>query len=339
MIYVVIAFLWVALSLYIIFGGADFGAGIVELFTKKSIRKKTHKLMAHSIGPIWEANHMWLIIAIVILFVGFPVIYANLSNYLHIPLVIMLLGIIARGTSFTFRNYDAVDDEWHRLYAVVFTYSSVVTPLFLGIIASSTVSGSIDTEATNFVDAYIYSWLTWFNVSVGLFTATICGFLASIFAVQMVYEEEDKNYLRQSALRYTIAIFIVGALVFAVSIWKDVPLIDWIYSHPIGYVTVGLATLAVVLLALALKNKKDGLIRVYAGFIVLMILVSVSYSHFPNLVTFKNGTYLSLLDHHGAEKSIDVLAWALLIGSCFILPFLFYLLYSFNKRGPEEELM
>lgn len=332
MIYVVIAFLWVALCLYLILGGADFGAGIVELFAKKSVRKQTRDMMATSIGPIWEANHMWLIIAIVIMFVGFPIIYADLSNYLHIPLVIMLLGIIARGTSFTFRNYDVLDDQWHRLYAVIFTYSSVITPLFLGIIAASTVSGSIDTEAINFMDAYIYSWLTWFNGSVGLFTVTICGFLAAIYAVQMIADEDSKTYLRRSALNYTFAIFIAGALVFAVSFWKGIPLYQWIFEHPVGYLTVGLATVAVAMLAKALRNKKDGLIRVYAGFIVLMILVSVSYSHFPNLVVFKNGTYLSLLDHQGAEKSIAMLAWALLIGSCFILPFLFYLLYSFNKR-------
>ena len=67
MIYVVIAFLWVAICLYLILGGADFGAGIVELFSEKSYKKRTQKIMYNSIGPIWEANHMWLIIAIVIL--------------------------------------------------------------------------------------------------------------------------------------------------------------------------------------------------------------------------------------------------------------------------------
>ena len=132
MIYVVIAFLWVALGMYVIFGGADFGAGIVELFCTKSFKKKTQRIMYNSIGPVWEANHMWLIIAIVILFVGFPLIYADLSNYLHIPLVIMLLGIIARGTSFTFRNYDVVDDKWHDLYSYIFTFSSLITPLLQG---------------------------------------------------------------------------------------------------------------------------------------------------------------------------------------------------------------
>ena len=93
--------------------------------------------MYHAIGPVWEANHMWLIIAIVILFVGFPFIYATMSVSLHIPLTAMLLGIIARGTAFTFRHYDAVVDDMQVIYRRIFMYASCITPLFLGIIAGS----------------------------------------------------------------------------------------------------------------------------------------------------------------------------------------------------------
>src|SRR3982751_809249 len=142
--YVVIAYLWLSILLYLLLGGADFGAGIIELFTSAKNRHKTRKTLYHAIGPIWEANHMWLIIAIVILFVGFPVIYATMSTYLHIPLVIMLMGIIARGTALTFRNYDAVHDNMQKVYNKIFVYSSFITPLFLGIIAGSTVSGRVD---------------------------------------------------------------------------------------------------------------------------------------------------------------------------------------------------
>lgn len=332
MIYVVIAFLWTALGMYIIFGGADFGAGIVELFSTKDFKERTQQIMYKSIGPIWEANHMWLIIAIVILFVGFPSIYAQLSNHLHIPLVIMLLGIIARGTSFTFRNYDVVKDKWHQLYAYIFTISSLITPFFLGVIAASTVSGSIDHQSNDFLQAYIYSWLSWFNVSVGIFTVSICGFLASIFSIYTVDDQKDKVQLRKLAHHYTYVIFITGGIVFAVSYWKGIPLFQWIFSAWYGIAAVILATIAIVILNVALKQGKDILIRILSGFIVLMILFAVSYSHYPNLVLFKDGTTLSLLELGHSEKTIAVLGWALLLGSIFILPFLFYLIYSFNKK-------
>src|SRR6187431_3756718 len=130
---VVTLYLCLSVLLYFLLGGADFGAGIIEMFTSKKNIRRTRKTLYHAIGPIWEANHMWLIIAIVILFVGFPYIYTTLSIYLHIPLTIMLLGIIARGTAFVFRHYDAIVDDMQKLYNRIFVLSSFVTPLFLGI--------------------------------------------------------------------------------------------------------------------------------------------------------------------------------------------------------------
>ncbi|MNR18072.1 cytochrome oxidase subunit II [compost metagenome] len=124
---------------------------------------------------------MWLIIAIVILFVAFPRIYTTMSVHLHIPLAVMLIGIIARGTAFVFRHYDAVKDDMQWLYNRIFRYSSFLTALFLGIIAGSVLSGKVDPDATNFADAYIFSWFNWFSISVGLFTTALCGFLAAIY--------------------------------------------------------------------------------------------------------------------------------------------------------------
>ena len=91
MLIIVILFLWASVLLYLLLGGADFGAGILELLSPSREKKITRRLTFNAIGPIWEANHMWLIIAIVILFVGFPIIYTTISVYLHIPLVIMLM--------------------------------------------------------------------------------------------------------------------------------------------------------------------------------------------------------------------------------------------------------
>src|ERR1700743_677799 len=165
MLTVVILFLFFAILLYFLLGGADFGAGIIELFTSDSNKSRTRRTSYQAIGPIWEANHMWLIIAVVILFVGFPDIYSTMCTYLHIPLLLMLMGIIARGTAFAFRNYDAIKGErTQAVYNNIFVYSSFLTPLFLGIIAGSAISRQIDFNANNFLDGYLFSWLNWFSV-------------------------------------------------------------------------------------------------------------------------------------------------------------------------------
>ncbi|MCD0489304.1 cytochrome d ubiquinol oxidase subunit II [Pedobacter sp. MC2016-14] len=334
MVYVVIVFLWTSILLYILLGGADFGAGIIELFTSKGNRARTRKNMYEAIGPVWEANHMWLIIVIVILFVGFPKIYTTVSIYLHIPLVCMLLGIIARGTAFVFRNYDAVKDDWQKVYTRIFIASSILTPFFLGIIAASAVSSQIDLQAGDFAAAYIFSWLSWFSVAVGIFTVSICGFLAAIFIIGQTDNEADRMLFTRKAKRSIFAVMVSGALVFAAAYAENIPVFTWIFGHTLGSIAITSASLSLGILFWALKTQKPILSRLLAGFQVTMILFAATYTHFPNIVVMKHGARLSLLMHHGQNKTIASLGIALLLGSIFILPALGYLIYIFQKKKP-----
>jgi cytochrome d ubiquinol oxidase subunit II len=313
-------------------GGADFGAGIIELFTSEKNVNKTRKTTYRAIGPIWEANHMWLIITIVILFVGFPDIYTTMSVHLHIPLTIMLLGIIARGTAFTFRHYDAVVDDMQHVYNKIFVYSSFITPFFLGVIASSAVSGHINPQADTFLSAYVYSWLNWFSIAVGFFTVAICGFLAAVYIIGETDTEFDKHRFMRKARFMNIAAFVCGSLVFLAAYYENIPLIDWVFGNVIGIAAITAASLSLVVFWYLLGKGKTRVLRLLAGFQVSMILLTTTYRHFPNIVLLKNGGHLSLLDNHGHQKTIDALAWALLIGSVFILPALGYLIYSFQKK-------
>jgi len=333
MIYVVIAYLWASLLLYILLGGADFGAGIVELFTSRRNRKKTRRTAYEAIGPIWEANHMWLIIAIVILFVGFPVIYATVSTYLHILLVLMLMGIIARGTALTFRNYDAVVDDMQRLYSRIFIYSSFVTPFFLGIIAASAVSARIDTAESSFAHAYIFSWLNLFSIGVGLFTVAICGYLAAVYLIGEVKDdrEEMRRYVIKSK-NFSAAAFCCGALVFLAAWLEGIPLFEWIFGSMYGIVAIIAATISFLVFYTRAQNINPGILRMIAAFQVLLILFAATYAHFPDIVLIKDGRHLSLLEHHGGIKAIENLGRALLLGSIFILPALFYLILSFQRK-------
>lgn len=336
MIYVVIVFLWTSILLYILLGGADFGAGIIELMTAKTNKAKTRKTMYKAIGPIWEANHMWLIIAVVILFVGFPKIYTTISVYLHIPLVCMLLGIIARGTAFVFRNYDAVKDDMQKIYTPIFVYSSLITPFFLGIIAASSVSGQIDPSANDFLTAYVFSWLNWFSVTVGIFTVSICGFLATIFIIGQTTDEGDRAHFVGKARRAIFFVMGCGALVFIAAEAEQVPLMSWIFGGLPGLIAIIAASLSLILMFYALNKNKPILLRLLAGFQVTMILFAATYSHFPDIVLLKNGSNLSLLVHQGQAKTIATLGYALLIGSLFILPALVYLIYIFQT--PKKPL-
>lgn len=336
MLYVVILFLWASICLYLLLGGADFGAGILELFSNKKREKEVSSTMYRAIGPIWEANHMWLIIAIVILFVGFPKIYTTLSVYLHLPLVLMLLGIIARGTAFSFRHYDAIDDQWQKLYSKIYVISSLLTPFFLGMIAAATVSRTIDTEAPDFLAAYVWSWFNPFGLSVGVFTVCICSYLAAIFIVGKSKNDSEQRYFIRKSKRAMIAVVTSGLIVFITAHLSAIPLLNWVLQTPIGRISLSLASISLIFTFFAFKHKKVIALRILAGFQIIMILVAATHNHYPEIILFKNGTSLSLIDDMGSQKTIDTLAWALLIGSIFILPSLFYLIYSFGGSSKKN---
>lgn len=336
MVYVVITYLYLAILLYLVLGGADFGAGIIEMFTSSKNIRRTRKTLYHAIGPIWEANHMWLIIVIVILFVGFPEIYSQLSIYLHIPLVIMLMGIIARGTAFVFRHYDAVRDDLQELYNSVFIWSSFITPFFLGVIAGSTVSGHIDVTTNNYLDTYVFSWLNPFSLATGLFTIALCGFLASIYLIGEANDENDRRRFVRKAKLMNILAVVTGAMVFIAALIDGIPLGQWVFGDFVGLAAVISATISLMSLWRWINSELVMIPRVLAGFQVAMILLAISYAHFPNFVIMAQGETLSLLDNKAPEATMQALAWALLIGSVFILPALFYLYYSFKRKGVEN---
>jgi len=336
MLAIVIIYLWLAILLYFLLGGADFGAGIIELFTSPRQIRRTRETLYQAIGPVWEANHMWLIIAIVILFVGFPLIYSTLSVHLHIPILIMLVGIIARGTAFVFRHYDAVKDSMQHVYNRIFVWSSFITPLFLGIIAGATVSDKIDPDADTFADVFVFPWLNLFSISVGFFTVALCGFLAAVYLVGEADNDADRTRFIRKARNANVIAFALGFLVFGAAASEGVPLVGWVFGDKVGLFAVVAATLSLVILWTVINRGNNLVARGLVAFQVTMILLAISYAHFPDLVLMRSGENLSLLKHHAPAKTIDALGWALLLGSVFILPALFYLYYSFQRRDGEK---
>ena len=331
MVDIVIAFLYPSILMYLLFGGADFGAGIIELFTSNDKKDRTRQLTYQAIGPIWEANHMWLIIAIVILFVGFPTFYTTVSIFLHIPVSLLLLGIIARGTAFIFRHYDPEKGKIQELYNSIFVYSSFLSPLFLGILAGTIISGRIDLEANSFVDAYLLPWLGLFPLSVGLFTVAICGYLAAVFLIGEADSEEDQRTFIKKAIRMNILTVVAGGVVFVAAYMEGIPLLEGLLDNTMSILALILASISLPLTWKFLLKNLHILARILAGFQVSMILFALFYSMHPSIMIFKDGT-MSLEEAAAGFATMNALGIALLVGSVFILPSLFYLIYSFQRR-------
>ncbi len=215
MLYVVLFFTFFSIFLYVFLGGADFGAGIVELFSSRENQRLNRDTIYKVMGPIWEANHIWLIILIVILWIAFPEYFNIIIIYLHIPLTLVLLGITMRGVAFIFRHYDAVVGQSQVWYNRMFRISSLITPIFLGMSFGALVSGKIvfaENGEVSFQQIFMDPWLNIFTLLTGLFYAALCAFLASTLLIGETSGEVRKMYSRKSAIA-TMVLVIIGGMV------------------------------------------------------------------------------------------------------------------------------
>ncbi|HEX4936452.1 MAG TPA: cytochrome d ubiquinol oxidase subunit II, partial [Gemmatimonadaceae bacterium] len=206
------ALVLVALNAYVLLGGADFGGGVWDLFATGPRKEQQRSLIAHAIGPIWEANHVWLIFVVVLLFTCFPPAFAAIMTALHIPLTLMLFGIVLRGSAFTFRTYDSTASDVQRRWGLVFSWSSLLTPVALGIAIGALASGAVGSASraagATFLARFVLPWTDPFVLGVGIFALVLFAFLAAVYLT--VEAEGDialQRDFRRRALASGLALF------------------------------------------------------------------------------------------------------------------------------------
>ncbi|MBD3422580.1 MAG: cytochrome d ubiquinol oxidase subunit II [Chitinivibrionales bacterium] len=331
MLYITEFFLFASLLLYIMFGGADFGAGILEAFAGRQQRKRYQEIVSQALAPVWEANHVWLIVAIVILFMGFPKAYAQISTIFHVPLTILLLGIVLRGASFAFRYYDPFKDKSHELYTHIFTLSSFVTPILFGVTFGGIYSHRAIQPGGSYYSVYIHPWLSPFSMALGLFT---CALFAYIAAVYLFGETDDKPQRQDFFKRARIAMIatvISGGFVFAAAHMQGVPLIKRYLTSTVCIVSVIIATASLFGIHFTLQRGMIWLPRIILGAQVVCIIAAWSAAHYPNLLTYADGNHLTLLNAHAPLVTLSALSWALMLGSLIIFPSLIFLYNVFKS--------
>jgi len=338
MVEINLAVLAIALLLYVVLGGADFGGGILELLTKG----KASKIVSKAIAPVWEANHVWLILVLVILFVGFPTVYSTVLTALHIPVLLVLIGIIFRGTAFTFRHYDIEQARPKAIYSKVFRYSSLFTTFFLGVTMGGIILGNITLDyQLGFYEVYIHPWLNWFSASMGLFLVLLFAFLASIFTVSEINDAPYVRYFTQVSKRLLLGLVVVGALVFAVAQLSGHHLL-YQFLHSSGSIASAiLATLALPLFGYYLNKHNKIMLRLTAGFQTAMIVTGWFAIQFPVLVKMKNGSDITVQNASAPPAVQLYLLVALVVGVLLIFPAMFYLYKVFkfdnkNKTVPDK---
>ncbi len=323
-----------SLTLYVLLGGADFGGGVWDLLaalTKESGRKKAQReLIAEAIGPIWEANHVWLILVIVLLFTCFPSAFSVISTALHIPLVLMLIGIVLRGSAFIFRSYDNRADNVQRRWGRVFSIASLITPVLLGVTVGSISSGRIQIKDGIVTSGFVHSWLAPFPFAVGLFALALFAFLAAVYLTVEAKDEQLREDFRRRALVAAVMVGVLALVVFLFSftgapeIRRDLSASWW--TWPLQIATAISAMGAIWFL----WTRKFRLARVCAAAQVTLILWGWGAAMFPYLVV----PGLTIQNAAAPAVTLQLTLIALVAGSLLLFPS-FYYLFRIFKSNPE----
>ncbi|HVH09824.1 MAG TPA: cytochrome d ubiquinol oxidase subunit II [Gemmatimonadales bacterium] len=344
----VAAVLFVALNAYALLAGADFGGGVWALWATGPRKAEQRELIAHAIGPVWEANHVWLILAIVLLFTGFPEAFARLGTFLHIPLSLVLIGIVLRGSAFTFWRYGGRElggteepEAGHgeapaRRWGAIFAGASLITPLLLGMIVGAIASGAIGRGAElresgagdvgQFLATYVAPWFNPFTVSVGAFALVAFAFLAAVYLTLETRDPELQEAFRRRALGAGVALFVVAA----VALWlaaRYAPrvrdgLIFATWAAPLHALTAAAAITALV----ALVRRRWRTARRAAAAQVSLILWGWALSQYPYLVP----PDLTIPGVAAPAATLRLLLGALALGAAVLLPALYYLFRVFK---------
>lgn len=331
--YAMAALLWLSLIAFAVLGGADFGAGLWDFFSFGAATEKERGALIRAIGPIWEANEIWLIFLITGLFTGFPLIFSTLSVALFIPFALALIGTVMRGAAFAyyshFRRAALVRHGWGRTFSIF----SVIAPFFFGVAAGTVATGRIHAPGGVVVIVhdldFITIWLTPFALACGVYAVAMCALLAAVYMVVEANNTGDEElvapFRRRAFIAYLITAF-VGVMTAALAYFDAPYLWATLTSRalPLAFATVALGLVTVVLLWL----RHYVLARIAVAGTVAGIFATWGLAQFPYLIP----PDLTISNTASPPSVIGPLLVSTIIGMVLLLPSLWFLLTLFKAR-------
>ena len=322
--------LFFGVTAYAIFGGADFGAGFWDLLAGGSERgKRPRAIVQHSIGPVWEANHVWLIFVMVVLWTAFPEAFASITLTLFVPLSLAALGIVLRGSGFAFRK-EVFRTSSQRNFGAAFALSSVLVPYCMGAIAGAIASGRVPAGGTA-GDPWS-SWINATSILGGVLAVAVCAFLAAVFMIWDAARLDDPvmvAYYRKRAIATSVAAGFI-ALAGIVVLHDDARYVfDGLMSRGLAFVIVS-ALCGIGTLVLLLRGSHFGA-RILAIGAVASVVIAWGVAQWPYLLP----TSLEVSQAAAPDSTLTTILVVFGIAAVVILPSL-GLLYMLDQKSLLE---
>jgi cytochrome d ubiquinol oxidase subunit II len=322
-----------SLNIYALSAGADFGGGLWDLLASGPRRDRQRALVADAIGPIWEANHVWLILVIVLLFTAFPSAFALLMTLLHVPMTLMLFGIVLRGSAFTFRSYDSRRDSVQRRWGRIFAIASTATPVLLGCILGAIAAGAVSSDRlavnASYMTTYVQPWLTPFPIGIGMLSLALFAFLAAVYLTAEAKDDALREDFRARALLVAAAVAVIASIDLLLA-RSGAPLV-WSALTEGSFATIlRVAAAASALGAMfSLWRRQYRAARIAAIIEVSLIIWGWALGQFPLLVP----PDITVENAAAPTATLRLLTLALLAGLALLAPSLRYLFKIFKSRS------
>jgi cytochrome bd ubiquinol oxidase subunit II len=315
--------------MYGVFGGADFGAGFWDLTAGGAERgRRPRHLIDESIGPVWEANHTWLIFCLVLMWTGFPSAFAAIMTTLYLPLGLAALGIVLRGSGFAFRKVSMRTAE-QRVNGAAFAASSVVTPFCFGTVAGAVASGRVPAGGNG---PALSSWLNPTSILGGILAVTVCAYLAAVFLTEDARLRREPD-LERWARRRALGAAGVAGVVSVVGLFVLRSDAHRLYLHLFraGLAFVIISVLAGLAALVALQRGQPRVVRALGIVAVGSVLLGWGAAQYPYLL----GDHVSIASAAAPHATLVALAVVAVAAVVLVVPSI-GLLFVLQQRGRLE---
>ena len=327
----VAAVLWFGVTLYAVFGGADFGSGFWALVAGGSERgRRARALIDWAIGPVWEANHVWLIFMLVTLWTAFPEAFGSVMSTLFIPLSLAALGIVLRGAGFAFHRV-AARSSARRLAEAAFAISSVLTPFFMGTVVGAVASGRV--PVGNAQGDQITSWANPVSLVLGALFVAAGAYLAAVFLVSDARRFGDLELVGYFTTRALAAALVAGGLALAgILVLRDDAryLYDGLTSEGLPLVLISFACGLAALILLWRRARRG--VRPLGVAAVVAVIWGWAAAQYPYLLP----QTLTIEEGAGASETLTAVLVVFGIAVVVVIPAL-ALLFTLDQRSVLEE--
>lgn len=332
MLEIVIGILLLCLVTYTIFAGADLGAGILEIFSSKKDDNKQKCLSIHALKPVWEINHIWLGLAVIIIFLVFPKAFYKIFTTFALPVLFMFTGLFIRGFAFSLKSLPKY--AHHPTINKIFDYSSVWSTFWMGNFVGAIIQGRVSDHPQGFYEGFVAPWLGLFPVLTGLFLIALFAFLAAVFLHTETDDQLLQSILKRRAINANIVAIVVGGIIFINAFFMTEGMTFYFLQSSLSLLSFSVATLLLLPSYYFLKSNRKFLMRALASLQILLILLGLFGAQFPIIFqtnldrTPKTYTfYNTIAENTGLTTMLAVVVLALLM----TIP-TYYYLYKIYKR-------